>query len=202
MVFAALGDHGKFLATHGCSYRTVLMACDLVQCQRRESSSHSPRCSLRYCAGCNMCAGHSSQALDSDQYILACFLLQSHVISIPAHPHEPLSPKTLHGFISTPAASPSTPEHFPPSAKAPAEDPPEDPPHHNLAMPHNITPFPPGDSNLDKRDWILGCLAVCATFLLFINAPGSLRPPSPEETVFSTGWDYSFPPSYTLSHTS
>ena len=174
MVFAALENHGKFLAAHGCSYQTVLMACDLVWCQRRESSSHSPRCSLRYCAGCNTCVGHLPQALDLDQYVLACFLLQSHVISIPAHPHEPLSPKTLHSFMSTPAASLPAPEHFPPSAKAPADDPPEDPPHHNLATPHNITPFPPGDLNLGKRDWILGCLAVCASFPLSINAQGSL----------------------------
>ena len=104
--------------------------------------------------------------------------------------------------MSTPAASLPAPEHFPPSAKAPADDPPEDPPHHNLATPHNITPFPPWNLNLGKRDWILGCLAVCASFPLSINTPGSLRPPSPEETVSSTGWGYSFPLSYTLSRTS
>ena len=104
--------------------------------------------------------------------------------------------------MSTPAASLPAPEHFPPSAKAPAEDPPEDPPHHNLATPCNITPFPPGDLNLGKRDWILGCLTGCASFPLSINTPGSLRPPSPEETVSLTGWNYSFPLSYTLSCTS
>ena len=160
MVFAALGNHGKFLATHGCSYRTVLMACDLIQCQRRESSSHSPGCSLHYCAGHNTCAEHSPQALDLDQYILACFLLQSHVISMPAHPHESLSPKTLHGFMSTPAASLPAPEHFPPSAKAPAEDPPEDPLHHNLATPCNITPFPPGDLNIGGTGFLIVSLFV------------------------------------------